>query len=340
MRVNLTLYALDNITDPWEFEKLCNDLLFREGFQHLKPHGGMHDNGIDASIHVHKADPRIVFQYSTQKNFTAKVRNTLLKLKETGEQCDELHYVSNREVAYSTAKKLIGFAKSEYDTRLEIYDREWMRLRLDNDSSDLRKKYLGVTHEQEYSVDYKGYWRIGDDGRQSYIVELFWLDQSDAQVLQTTITATPSDNLTARFSQLTAKGAFNFPTLLLLENIASICQFHINTQVIDDDPVIANVGVKDTSAGRDFSLEIETQRLADMPNTTTVVYLVNHVPGVCDALKEEINKTMTMQERAVYFRLAEQGGVKPGSIEGKRVVRASDLILSPTTLLWRGDLEE
>lgn len=296
MQVNLTLYALDNITDPWQFEKLCNDLLFREGFQHLKPHGGMHDNGIDASIHVHESDPRIIFQYSTQKDFATKIKGTLLKLKENGEQCDELHYVSNREVAYSTAKRLISFAESEYDTRLEIYDREWMRLRLDNDSSDLRKKYLGVAPEQEYSVDYKGYWTMGGDGRQRYVVKLFWLDQSDVQVLQTTITVIPSDSLIARFSQLAAKGAFNYPTFLFLETIASICQFHINTQVIDKEPVITNVDVKDTSAGRDLSVEIETHRLVQMPNTMTVVYLVNHVPGACDAIKEEINKEITLYQ--------------------------------------------
>ena len=340
MRVSLTLYALDNITDPWQFEKLCNDLLFREGFKHLKPHGGMHDNGIDASIHVHEADPRIIFQYSTQKTFASKIKGTLLKLKENAEQCDQLHYMSNREIPYSTAKELIGFASSEYGIRLEIYDREWMRLRLDNDSSDLRKKYLGVAEEQEYSVDYKGYWRMGDDDEQSYIIELFWLDQSDAQVLQTTITATPSKKLTTRFRQLSAKGAFNFPTLLFLENIASLCQFHINTQVIDEDSVTSHVEIQDTPAGRDFSIKIETRRLVSMPNATTIVYLVNYVPGVCDALKEEIDKEITMQERAVYFRLAEQGGMKPRSTEGKRVVRASDLRLSPTTLLWKGDSEE
>ena len=340
MRVSLTLYALDNITDPWQFEELCSDLLLREGFRHLKPHGGMHDNGIDASIHVHEADSRIIFQYSTQKDFSVKIKGTLRKLKENGEQCDELHYVSNREIAYSTAIKLIGFANSEYNVRLEIYDREWMRLRLDNHSSDLRKKYLGVAYEQEYSVDYKGYWRQEGDGRQSYIIELFWLDQSDVQVLLTTITATPSDILNARFSQLTAKGAFNLPTTLFLETIASICQFHINTQVIDQEPVTSNVEVRDTSAGRDFDLEIETHRLVNMPNNTTVVYLVNYVPGVCDALKEEINKEVTMQERTVYFELAGQRGVKPRSIEGERLVRASDLILDPTILLWKGDSEK
>ena len=33
MPIDLTLYALDTITDSREFEKLCSDLLFREGFK-------------------------------------------------------------------------------------------------------------------------------------------------------------------------------------------------------------------------------------------------------------------------------------------------------------------
>ena len=68
MPIDLTLYALDTISDPWQFEKLCNDLLFREGFKNLKPHGGMHDRGIDALIYVHETNSRIVCQYSTQKD--------------------------------------------------------------------------------------------------------------------------------------------------------------------------------------------------------------------------------------------------------------------------------
>ena len=337
MRVSLTLYALDNITDFWQFESLCNDLLFREGFKYLKPHGKMHDNGIDASIHVHEANSRIIFQYSTQKSFAEKIKNTLLKLTDNGEQCDELHYVSSREISYSVAKDLIAFAEGQYGTRLEIYDREWLRIRLDNSSSDLRRKYLGVSEELEYSVDYKGYWVKQNGREQSYVIELLWLDNSDVHVLQTTITATPSDNLISRFSQLSARGAFNFPTILFLENIASICQYHVNTQVIDQEPVTNTVVVQDNSgAGRGFSLEIETRRLVPMPDDATVVYLLNYVPGVCDALKEEVDKEISIQERSFYSQLVQQSGVKPKSIEGERVVRASDLKLSPTTLLWTG----
>ena len=340
MRISLTLYALDNITDFWQFENLCNDLLFREGFKHLKPHGKMHDSGIDASVHVHEANERIVFQYSTQTAFADKVKNTLLKLKENGEQCDELHYVSSREISYSAAKELIAFAEGQYGTKIEIYDREWLRLRLDNNSSDLRKKYLGVAEDVEYSVDYKGYWKKELGGVQSYVIELFWLDNSDVHVLQTNITATPSGNLVSRFKQLSARGAFNFPTLFLLENIASICQFHVNTQVIDEESVSNTVVVQDTSGdNRGFSLDIETHRLVPMPASVTVVYLLNYVPGVCDLLKEEVDKEMSIQERDFYSQIVQQSGVKPRDIEGDRVVRASDLKLSPTTLLWKGTVD-
>ena len=341
MRVNLTRYALDNITDAWQFEELCSDLLFREGFKHLKPHGRMHDHGIDALIHVYEVNPRIIFQYSTQKAVAAKIKGTLLSLRENGEQCDELHYVSNREIPYSTVKELADFARNEYGTRLEIYDREWIRLRLDNDSSDLRKKYLGVEAEQEYSVDYKAYWKRESNGALCLVIEIFWLDESDVQVLKTSITATPSNQLLTRFEQLNAKGFYTLPTLLLLQYIASICQYNVTSQAIDDEPVTNKIEIKDSSrSGRDFSLEIETSRLIEMPNSTTIVSLGTYVPGVCDALCEIFDKEMTIEERTAYGKVAQDNGVRGGSIKGKRMIRASDLKFDPTALVWKADMDD
>lgn len=335
MPIDLTLYALDTFTDSWQFEKLCNDLLFREGFKNLKPHGGMHDRGIDALIYVRESNSRIICQYSTQKTFAAKIKDTLKKLKENEEQCDELHYVTNRAVPYSTAKDLISFAEIEHETKLEIYDREWMRVRLDNDSSDLRKKYLGLAGEIEYSVDHKSYWTEGSDGKQEYKIELFWIDQSDVQALKTIITATPSDELVTRFNQLAARGAFSLPTFLLLQIIASLCQFHLNTQVIDEEPVKSETLIQDTSgAGRGLSLAIETHRLVDMPNNLTVVYLLNYVPGVCDAITEEIDKEMSVEERALYSSWAKEAGVAHRPLSARKIMRSSDLILRQSALHW------
>ena len=258
------------------------------------------------------------------------------KLKDNAEQCDELHYVTNREVPYSTAKNLISVAKAEYDTTLEIYDREWMRVRLDNDSSDLRKKYLGLAGEIEYSVDYKSYWIEKDNGKQRYVIEIVWLDQSDVPTLQSIITATPSDGLARRFSQLVAKGAFNFPTFLVLQVVASLCQFHLNTQVVDEERVTNTVIVQDSAEdSKGLSLEVETFRLVDMPDNLTVVYLLNYVPGVCDAIAEETDKELTLEERVLYSRWAKEAGMDPAQLKGARIIRASDLLLKQSTLLWK-----
>lgn len=341
MPIDLTLYALDTITDTWEFEKLCNDLLFREGFKNLKPHGGMHDRGIDALINVHETNSRIIFQYSIQKTFEAKIKDTLKKLEENGEKCDELHYVTNRDVPYSRARDLIKFADTEYAAKLEIYDREWMRVRLDNDSADLRKKYLGLAGEIEYSVDYKHYWTVNEEGKQEYVIELFWIDESGIQALQTIITATPSENLADRFGQLASRGAFNFPTFLFLQMIASLCQYHIHTQVIDKEPVKNDVVVQDTSEdGRGFSIKLETFRLVEMPDNLTVVYLLNFVPGVCDAISEEIDKEVSISERALYYIWAREAGVDPNQLGKGRIIRASDLLLKQSILQWNEDNTE
>ena len=332
MPIDFTLYALDNFTDTLQFEKLCNDLLFREGFKNLKPHGGMHDRGIDALIYVRESNSRIICQYSTQKTFSAKIKDTLKKLMENEEECDELHYMTNREVPYSTAKDLIGFANSHYGTKLEIYDREWMRVRLDNDSSDLRKKYLGLAGEIEYSVDYRAYWTEGVDGKQEYKFELFWIDESGVQALHTTITATPSKELVVRFNQLVAKGAFSFPTFVLLQTIATLCQYHVNTQVIDEEQVKSEVVIQDTSGtGRGLNLAIETSRLVDVPNSLTVVYLVNYVPGICDAITEDIDKDMQIEERILYTSWARKASVPHMPLSGRRIMRSSDLLLKQPT---------
>jgi len=296
----------------------------------------MHDRGIDALIYVRESNSRIICQYSTQETFAAKIKGTLKKLKENGEQCDELHYVTNRVVPYSTARDLITFAYSQYDTKLEIYDREWIRVRLDNDSSDLRKKYLGLAGEIEYFVDYKSYWIGKGEGKQAYVVELFWIDESDVQALQTIITATPSDEMAARFTQLAARGAFSLPTFLLLQVIGSLCQFHFNTQVIDEEHVKDVVVIQDTSDGsKSMSLEIETSRLVDIPNSLTVVYLLNYVPGICDAIAEDIDKEMTVEERNLYYRWAKEAGIEPRRIKGGRIIRSTDLLLKQSSLLWK-----
>jgi len=47
---NQVLWTLDNEIQPRDFERLCVDLLGREGYRHIEPNGGTKDNGKDAEI--------------------------------------------------------------------------------------------------------------------------------------------------------------------------------------------------------------------------------------------------------------------------------------------------
>jgi Restriction endonuclease len=51
---NQILWTLDNEMDDAEFERLCTDLLGREGYKDIVPIGGSHDRGRDAESRLRK----------------------------------------------------------------------------------------------------------------------------------------------------------------------------------------------------------------------------------------------------------------------------------------------
>ena len=51
MAANITIYCLEEVTDYFEFERFCHDLMALEGYSSIEPLGGFKDKGRDA-IHV------------------------------------------------------------------------------------------------------------------------------------------------------------------------------------------------------------------------------------------------------------------------------------------------
>jgi len=64
---NQILWALDNEIQPGSFERLCVDLLAREGYHHIIPIGGTKDHGRDAELRLWKGSSDtqsvVVFQF-------------------------------------------------------------------------------------------------------------------------------------------------------------------------------------------------------------------------------------------------------------------------------------
>ena len=73
MAADPTIYCLEAITDYFEFERLCHDLMSLEGYKSIEPLGGFSDKGRDA-IHINKSNETTIFAYSVREDWRAKPR--------------------------------------------------------------------------------------------------------------------------------------------------------------------------------------------------------------------------------------------------------------------------
>lgn len=146
--LNKTLWVLDNEMDPKKFERLCVDLLYRNGYKEIIPFGGMHDHGRDAEINIssaiNKSGEIVFFQFSLQKDWKKKLRDELEKVKKYGHTITRFILMTSRDVSGKDKDNLKSEVLNEYGWKLEILPREWLRLQLEEANPDLAQKYLGI----------------------------------------------------------------------------------------------------------------------------------------------------------------------------------------------------
>ena len=145
---NLILWTIDNEMDGSRFERLCTDLLFREGFKDIIPIGGTHDGGRDAEIRrckgIRSTGGVTFFQYSLEKNWRNKLERELKKVYAKGHEINFYVFVTSQRATGESRDKLAELATQSYGWQLIVYDREWLRHRLEEAHPDLATKYLGI----------------------------------------------------------------------------------------------------------------------------------------------------------------------------------------------------
>ena len=161
--MNKVLWVLDNETSPKAFERLCVDLLFRNGYTSIVPVGGMHDRGRDAeSFRAHGANSSgqmTFFQFSLQKDWKKKLQAELQKVKAEGHQINTFVFVTNQDVSGRDRDRLRQEVANKYGWDLLIFSREWLRLQLEEASPDLAQRHLGLQlprprHQFEIPFDF------------------------------------------------------------------------------------------------------------------------------------------------------------------------------------------
>ena len=145
---NKVLWTLDHEMDATQFERLCTDLLHREGYRDIVPVGGTHDRGRDAEIKQWEGTKLsggvTFFGYSLEENWEGKLKRELSKVRDNGHKIDFYVFVTSRTVTGNKRDKLEELAASEYKWQLIIFEREWLRHCLEERYPDLATKYLGI----------------------------------------------------------------------------------------------------------------------------------------------------------------------------------------------------
>ncbi len=146
---NQVLWNIDNELDDRQFERLCTDLLSREGYQDILPVGGQRDHGRDAEIRiyrgVHSHCGTTFFQYSLDGRWERKLHRELRNVKRLGHELEAFVFVTSRSITGEKRDKLRAHVLAEFGWALEIFEREWLRHRLEERHPDLAARHLGVS---------------------------------------------------------------------------------------------------------------------------------------------------------------------------------------------------
>jgi hypothetical protein len=142
------LWALDNQIQPRDFERLCVDLLSREGYRHIEPSGGTKDNGKDAEICFWEGGSEkqstIAFQFSLEDRWERKLTEDAKKIAAKCSNIVELVFVTSQRVTGAKKDSLKSQLKSLFGWTITILDREWLRNRLVEFHPDLAVNYFGI----------------------------------------------------------------------------------------------------------------------------------------------------------------------------------------------------
>ena len=142
------LFALDNSVEASGFEKMCVDLLGREGYNNIIPGGRTNDLGRDAEIRVWEGQAKysipVVFQFSLEDDWERKLLKDLDKIIKHCPTIKSLVFVTSQDVTIAKQQKYRNQFLEIHNVDLMIYSREWLRHRLEEVHVDLANKYLGL----------------------------------------------------------------------------------------------------------------------------------------------------------------------------------------------------
>ena len=143
MAANLTIYCLEEITDYFDFERLCNGLMSLEGYNSIEPLGGFSDKGRDA-IHVNKSNDTTIFAYSVREDWRAKLAEDAQKISEHGHACNQLIFITTAKFTPNQRDEAIISILKEFGWHLDLFGVERLQILLDLHHPQIKKQHPGI----------------------------------------------------------------------------------------------------------------------------------------------------------------------------------------------------
>lgn len=140
MGASLTIYCLEKITDYFQFERLCHDLMVREGYPSIEPLGGFSDKGRDA-VHSSKANQVTIFAYSVREDWRVKLAEDATKIRKHNHTCDQLVFITTSDFTSGERDEAVNFLSQEFGWKLNLYGVERLRILLDSSHPDVKKQH-------------------------------------------------------------------------------------------------------------------------------------------------------------------------------------------------------
>lgn len=155
-------YALSKIEDGFIFEKFCNSFLSKVLGYDFIPAGGIKDRGIDGLEYLvtRGGYERNIYQFSIEKNWELKIKNTCKKLKENNIEYDHLTFVTNQQT--DNIDRITDELFDTYHKHIRIFGVKWFSNHV-NDSEATLKIYQTFvdSHLHEFNKPGRSY-VVGD----------------------------------------------------------------------------------------------------------------------------------------------------------------------------------
>jgi len=120
--------CLQMLTDYFQFERLCTDVMIKCGYPTIEPLGGTKDEGRDGIYVSRQTGHTTLFAYSVRQDWKKKLMlEDAATIHKHGHPCNDLVFASTADISATQRDSATSEVQKTFGWRLELFDVERLR---------------------------------------------------------------------------------------------------------------------------------------------------------------------------------------------------------------------